>query len=350
MPRPCAPRAARACSAGVEPTGERPRMLVLVSDRIGDVIFTTPALRFLRDSAPAAHVTVLAQSAAAEEVLRGNPCVDRVVLPDTLDALAREPRVSLLVDLKNNRVSRAVAERLGVAPAAVIRRHGEDPEAEAALACMAQALGVPQRGAGPPGAARGYELYASPADEARASGLLAEAGIEAGDVLVGCHPGCNRVARRGWRIWKPATHPKAWPIESFAALARRLAETRPEIRLVLTGSRGERDLARVLLRAAPRSVDLLGRTSVPELFAVLRRMRLFLTADTGPLHVACAAGVPLVALFGTTPASRFGPWPPAPHRVVLQGSPVAAIGVETVRDAVLAGLADQPWETPAGKE
>ena len=310
------------------------RILVFVSDRIGDVIFCTPALRLLRESEPEARIDVVVQSDVAAEVLQGNPCIDRVIRPEDPALRRGAPPYDLLLDLKNNKVARAIAEALGTKPAAVIRRHGPDHEAEAALAVVEQALGA-KRGPEP----RGYELFPSAADVARAEALLAEAGVGPGDVLVGCHMGCNRVARRGWRFWKPATHPKAWPLERFLALGPELARARPGLRLVLTGSPGERDRGRRMLRASPGAVDLIGRTSVAELHAVAQRVHVFLTADTGPLHVACAAGVPVVALFGATPVSRFGPWPPRADRVVLEADPVSSIPVATVRDAVLAQLA-----------
>jgi ADP-heptose:LPS heptosyltransferase len=146
------------------------------------------------------------------------------------------------------------------------------------------------------------------------------------------------VARRGWKIWKPLTHPKAWPVESFRALEAELHLAMPRLRLVLTGSTGERVLGRRLLDTAPHTIDLIGKTSVLELAALLGRLRLFVTADTGPLHVACAVGIPIVALFGGTPVSRFGPWPPRGDRIVVELDPVAAIPVPQVRDAVLAQL------------
>ena len=313
------------------PTQTR-RFLVLVSDRIGDVIFCTPALRLLREAEPQARIEVMAQSPAAAEVLRGNPCVDRVFLHEEAPAVAAATRYDVLLDWKGNKTSRHAAEIFGLS-AQRSQRAGQEHEAELALACVERVTGM-SRGALP----RPYELYPDEADAARAEALLAAAGTRADDVLIGCHMGCNRVARRGWKIWKPLTHPKAWPVESFRGLEAELHLARPRLRLVLTGSTGERVLGRRLLDAAPHTIDLIGKTSVLELAALLRRLRLFITADTGPLHVACAVGIPIVALFGGTPVSRFGPWPPRGDRIVLEIDPVAAIPVALVRDAVLAQL------------
>jgi len=313
----------------VRPVAEAPRrVLAIVSDRIGDVIFCTPALRLLRHAWPETRIEVLAQSAAAAEVLRGSPRVDTVWLPGDVDALAGGGAFDRLLDFKHNRLARALAPRLGLAPE-LRPRTGHEHEADTALALVEQATGV-GRAAIP----LRYELFPDGADEARVDALLGDARVRPDDVLVGCHAGCNRVARRGWRPWKRASHPKAWPPAHYGALAARLARTHPKLRLVLTGSPSEAALARRIARRASRAIDVVGRTSVRELLVLASRCRVFLTADTGPLHLACAAGVPLVTLFGPTPVSWFGPWPPAPHRTVLQGDPLSGIEVGRVLAAV----------------
>jgi len=246
--------------------------------------------------------------------------------------VAAATRYDVLLDWKGNKTARHAAEIFGLS-AERRQRTGQEHEAELALACVERVTGA-SRGAWP----RPYELYPDEVDAAHAEALLTAAGAGADDVLIGCHMGCNRVARRGWKIWKPLTHPKAWPVESFRALEAELRGAMPRARLVLTGSAGELVLGRRLLDAAPHTINLIGKTSVLELAALLRRLRLFVTADTGPLHVACAVGIPIVALFGGTPVSWFGPWPPCGDRIVLEGDPVAAIPVPAVRDAVLARL------------
>lgn len=308
------------------------RILVIVSDRIGDVIFCTPALRLLREADPFAHIEVMAQSKAAAQVLRNNPCVDRVFVHDEATALAAEARFDRLLDLKANRTARQIAERLGIETER-IRRGGAEHEAQIAIACVERATGV-LRGA----ALRRYELYPDAADAARVASLLEQARVEDTDLLVGLHMGCNRVARRGWKLWKPLAHPKAWPVDRFRALVAMLRTEIPRLRFVLTGSAGELVLARRLLACAPDTVDLIGQTSVTELAALMSRLHLFVTADTGPLHVACATDVPIVALFGATPVASYGPWPPREDRVVLEGNPVATIPVSAVRNAVVAQI------------
>ncbi len=325
-----------------EPTAQARRFLVFLSDRIGDVIFCTPALRLLRESDPGAQIDVMVQSHAAAEVLRGNPCVDRVFLHTGAPEAASAARYDVLLDLKGNKVSREAARIFGLV-AERRERLGDEHEAEVALACVERVAGV-TRGLAP----RPYELHPDAAEAARTDSLLASVGVGPDDVLVGVHMGCNRVARRGWKLWKPLTHPKAWPVASFVALERALWGASSNVRLVLTGSAGEIALGRRLLSTAPDAVNLIGRTSVLELAALMKRLRIFITADTGPLHVACAMGVPVVALFGATPVSWFGPWPRGGSHLVLHGDPVAEIPVTTVRDAVLQQLRAGGARAPQG--
>jgi heptosyltransferase-3 len=65
---------------------------------------------------------------------------------------------------------------------------------------------------------------------------------------------------------------------------------------------------RVLSRAAAPAIDLVGRTSLAELAAVLERATLFLGVDSAPMHMAAALGVPVVALFGPSGEKSWGPW------------------------------------------
>lgn len=311
---------------------EKRRYLAFVSDRIGDVIFCTPALRLLREAEPDARIDVMVQSEAAADVLRNNPSLDRVFLHEDAPAVAASTRYDVLLDFKNNKVARSMAELFGLHPERR-ERSGQEHEVETALGLVERVTGAKR-----PAAPLGYELHPGAAETARADALLAAANLGPDDLLVGCHMGCNRVARRGFKFWKPLTHPKAWPVEHFVALEAALRKEEPRIRLVLTGSPGELVLGRRLLASSPRAIDLIGKTSVLELFALMGRLRLFLTADTGPLHVACASEVPVVCLFGATPVSWFGPWPPRRDRVVLEGDPVSTIPISAVRDAVLAQL------------
>ncbi len=123
--------------------------------------------------------------------------------------------------------------------------------------------------------------------------FLREAGIADTDYLIGIHPG-GKPSRR-------------WPIERFGLLAQSLAKERP-LRFVVTGVRGERALFEALVRhSAIAMADATGRFNFKELVALIRRCDLFITNDTGPLHVAAVLKRPLIAIFGPGEIVRYDP-------------------------------------------
>jgi lipopolysaccharide heptosyltransferase I len=100
---------------------------------------------------------------------------------------------------------------------------------------------------------------------------------------------------------------KRWPPASFGAVARWLAE-RHAIRSVVLWGPGEEDLAREVVAASSGAAVIAPFTDVSDLVAISRHARLFLSGDTGPLHIAAAVGTPVVGLFGPTDPCRNGPW------------------------------------------
>jgi ADP-heptose:LPS heptosyltransferase len=151
----------------------------------------------------------------------------------------------------------------------------------------------------------------TPDDEARAAALLAETTPASSLVappdqpapLIGLHPGARDCARR-------------WPPERFAALADLLVE-RCGARVILTGSADERAVT-ATVRGAVRhpALDLAGRTDLGSLAALVARLDLLVTNDTGASHVAAATGTRSVILFGPNRPEVWAPLDRQRHRVV----------------------------------
>ncbi len=101
---------------------------------------------------------------------------------------------------------------------------------------------------------------------------------------------------------------KQWHLDRFAAVARELAASRGAT-IVLTGGDGDRALVDEVKRGlvGVPVVDAAGGLDVPTLAGVLARLDLFVTSDTGPMHLAAAVGTPVVALFGPAQPARYGP-------------------------------------------
>jgi len=128
-----------------------------------------------------------------------------------------------------------------------------------------------------------------PQSEARIEQRLAEHGI---DDFVILNPGA------GWGA-------KRWPAERYGEVARRLADE--GVRSILNHGPGEEELVRAATAASGGAARAMSCT-ITELIALTRRARLFIGGDTGPLHLAAALRVPVVAIYGPTDPARNGPY------------------------------------------
>jgi lipopolysaccharide heptosyltransferase II len=111
---------------------------------------------------------------------------------------------------------------------------------------------------------------------------------------------------------------KQWHLDRFASVARRLAAERGAT-IVLTGSPGDREMVddvRRQIGAGVPVVDAAGTLDLPSLAALLGRLDVLVTGDTGPMHLAAAMGTPVVALFGPSHVERYGPL--AQHKRILR--------------------------------
>lgn len=325
--------------------GSPQRLLVIRPDHLGDLLFTTPALHYLRSRFPQAHITALI-GPWGEAVLAGNPDIDEILtLP--FPGFTREPKGRALAPyaLLQEEARRLAAGRFDLAlilrfdhwwgawlaaAAGIPRRIGYDidevrpflTQAERTLSGrheVVQNIGLVMAAAGVDGktfatedesADNGWALRfgVSARDAAAAEDLLTP--LAGGRRLVAIHPGSGAAVKR-------------WRTEAWAELTRRLSVDQG-VQVVFTGSAGEAELIDPILDAmrsdgslpAP-AVSLAGQTDLSTLAAVYRRCSLVIGPDSGPLHLAVAVGTPTVHLYGPVDRRTFGPWgSPQRHRVV----------------------------------
>ena len=312
------------------------RVLAVRLDNVGDVVLLGPALRALRAALPRAHVTLLASPAGAS-VAPLLPWVDdvmveQVVWQDTKGAMPLDParELALVSRLAEHRFDAAlIFTSWAQSPwppayacylAGIPVRIGESKEFGGALLTTA----VPSRPdglhqadrnlhlletTGIPAAGRHLELHVPRAVQEAADGLLVEAGVDPGRPFVVVAPGASCAARR----WFP---------ERFADVVAALAGDHG-LPVVVAASAKEAELVEpVVERSAGLPVAaLVGRTSVPELAAVVARATLVVCNDSGPMHLAEALGRPLVVLYsGTELESQWGPRF-APHVLLRRPTP-----------------------------
>lgn len=317
------------------------RVLIVKLSAIGDVVHTLPALTTLRRHLPEARLEWLVEEAGAE-LLEGHPALDRVhVVPRRrCRSLASEGRwwaaartwMGLARALRHTRYDLTV-DFQGLAKSAVwvaLARSGRKagfgrgmPRNEGAWLALNER--VPPVSPDRHALERGLDLLEAigfarlplrydldraldPATRAEADRLLAGGGLAAEDPFVAVNP----VTRWPTKDWEPGR---------FAAVADGLAARGH--RVVFTGGPGDRseiDAIVGLMTRGAEVVRLEGRTRLKVLAAVCRRARVFLSTDTGPMHVSVAVGTPVVALFGPT-----APWRTGPHG---DGHLVLRVGLE----------------------
>lgn len=143
----------------------------------------------------------------------------------------------------------------------------------------------------------------APSAEENVARLMKDFNLE-GKTLVGVHPGS---------AWPT----KCWPFENFAQLISRI-ETELRLQVVIVGGgKNDADNGEKLCQiSAGHAANLCGKTSLADLMALMKHFKLFITNDSGPMHIATAFGVPTLALFGpTTKELGFFPYGKG-HRVM----------------------------------
>lgn len=302
------------------------RILVLRYRFIGDTVLTVPFLRNLREAYPNARIDLMLEPFSGA-VIEGCPYVDRII-PFELRTIHRyssrseRGKVAALLHywrfIREGRydaafvLKRSVSSALLPWAARVPRRIGfategraflltdrvpyrhDQHEVENFLDCLRH-LEIPVR-------TTHLELWPRQEDLDRTAGLFAAQGWKEDDVKVIVHPAASLPA-------------KQWPRERFAQVMRELRDRYP-VRFVYTGAKGDSGLYAEIERLGPfGGLDLCGRMSLRENVAVYRSCDLFFGVDSGPMHMAAAAGVPVVALFGPTDERKWGPWGSG-HRII----------------------------------
>jgi ADP-heptose:LPS heptosyltransferase len=112
---------------------------------------------------------------------------------------------------------------------------------------------------------------------------------------------------------------KQWPSERFVAVTKALLDDRRGWRAVVLGSAAERRLASEVARTiGPTAISLAGQLDFSILRGLTAGLRLLITNDTGPLHIAVAVGTPTLSLFGATNSRGTGPLQDRERHMVIE--------------------------------
>ena len=288
------------------------RIALLKPSALGDIVHSLPVLTALRRRYPRAHITWVVNR-SYEPLLRGHPHLDETLpfdrraaaglrgLPGLTRFLAelRRRRFDLVVDLQGLFRSGLMALASGA-----VRRVGLSTAREGARWAYTDAVRVADFNA-----VHAVDRYWLVAEALGAGGpkefhvpLSDEARVWARQALRGCP--------RPWLAVGPGSRwvTKRWPPAHFAALLRR-AQARFGGTAIFVGAPNEAALSEAVRAGIEGpSVDLTGRTALPQLAALLAEADAMLANDTGPLHLAAALGRPVVAPYTCTKVRLNGPY------------------------------------------
>lgn len=302
-------------------------ILIVKTSAIGDVTHALPALNALRKKYPDAKITWLVEEAAAD-IVKGHRALDRVLISRRKHWLAemrsgvagfirawreiwdfvrvlRDTRYDLLFDFQGLLKS-GVSVWLARAERKIGFGRGMD-HAECSYIFLNERIApVPMdthalqremvllEAVGIEGAEIVFDLPITESHRAQVNNLLAKHGIDRQKPLVAINP---------MTTWPS----KLWFKERFAEVADRLLEQGCDV--VFTGSPADRgEIDQIIKDMEGRAVNLAGQTSLISLAALYQEAQVVVSTDTGPMHIAAAAGTPLVAIFGPTAPWRTGPW------------------------------------------
>lgn len=287
------------------------RILIVNVNWLGDVLFSTPLIRALREKFPDAYITCMVVP-RCKEILELNPRLNEIIIYDE-EGLHKGifGKLKFISYLRSKRFDTAVilhrsfTRALIVFLAGIPKRIGyytrkrsflltnsvEMPLEQTHRVDFFLNLGTPL---GINTLNRNYEFFISDEDRKKTKELLQKEGISDSDFLIAINPGGN---------WDP----KRWPKENFAKLADELIK-RFNAKIVLTGARKDVALTNdISSLMKTRPIIACGKTTLKELAAIFEKARFVISNDSGPMHVAVSMGAKTIALFGPTSPQITGP-------------------------------------------
>jgi predicted lipopolysaccharide heptosyltransferase III len=302
------------------------KILVIKLAGIGDLILASPALRALRKRFPKAHIALLTIS-RAKELAEGSPYIDELFCLNPASKNLREivrlirslrrKRFDMAINLYNLFTLRGALKMVLLIYSIGARyrvgrntdnrgffytikvpdeRFSDRHEVEYNLDVV-QALGADIKD-------KGLEISISDKDREFVQEFLKQNGIGENDLVVGINPGAFRPSHR-------------WSQESFARIADRLTK-KYEAKILITGGPEEIELAQKIadmMKIEP--IIATGEVTIKQLVSLIERCNLFISNDTGAMHIAAAMKTPLIALLGPGPL-RYSPYGNKDRYIVIK--------------------------------
>lgn len=278
-------------------------ILIVRTDRIGDVVLTTPAIRAVRQHFPSAKISVLI-APLTYELLNGLPFINEILIDDRegvnksgkgflkLVQLLKSKKFDLVINYHTKkRINLAcyfarIPHRVGYKnkkfgallnhPVEDRRHLGEKHEAEYCLDLLKE-IGV-----------ESDDLTLEVAVNEESSRWMEDFfnlnNIKDNDQIVVIHPAASDPA-------------KQWPKENFIEAMRVMSERKSNLKFLIIGTYTNRPIAQSIARGHPAAIEMAGLISLGQLVSLLKRADLLISNDSGPVHIASAVGTAVVSIF-----------------------------------------------------
>jgi len=297
-----------------------PRNILLIDfGQLGDIVMSLPALRAIRERFPYAKITVavgkpgkelLGLSGYANEILE----VDRVSLRDgpTLISIGRiakfvaqvrKAKFDFVIDLHSYYETNILGFLSGAPHRLYSRRENRSldflanfkpqPARERTSAHLIDRYLDLLEPLGIHNAPRIPMLRTNAADDLAVEAMLKKEKAQSRELLVGVFPGAGHASR-------------VWPLENFAEVADHLIRN-DRVRVIVFAGPEERELVPQMRSVFPSGTIFFDRLTIPQLVSMQARLTLFISNDTGPAHIAAAAGTPVIVILDRPDLHSFTP-------------------------------------------
>jgi len=296
------------------------RILVFRTGTIGDVLMTTPFIHALRIRFPNAHITYLVGK-WAKEAIRGNPSINELIVFDEriFFDIRRMPNIiRLIFDMRKGKfdvafildisfVYSAIAYLAGIPIRVGLNRNGEGFILTHKVEYVYMRHHVNNFlstlsffGVDSSFANTNMEITVSKDDEEYASKLLSLYNLSDKDSIIGIAPGGAKNPGEDMPL-------RQWPLEHYEKLVDDLWK-QFGAKIILIGSGNDRAQTEKLEKtSSTHIINLAGKTTIKQAASVIGKCDLFITHDSGLMHLAAASGTPTISIFGPTEASEKAP-------------------------------------------
>ncbi len=290
------------------------RILIVRTDRIGDVVLATPLIRAVRQAYPAAFIAVMVRPYAVP-ILKWNPSIDEIIVDDfdgkhkgrtgfwkQVAAIRKRRFNTALLLFPTERAAwmlfwAGIRTRIGVGHKLyelltfmrTVSRHRYIPLRHEADYCLdlGRAIGVRSNDLS-------TEIFITEEEREDARKFLEALGVDHSKTIMGINPGSGRSSPN-------------WTIENYITFAGELLD-RYDVTIIVSGT--ERELVDAFRNINKPKIIRLPELPLRQFIAVLSHYNFFFSASTGPMHIAAALKIPTLSLFCPLPACSPQLWGP----------------------------------------